>query len=182
MTPFPSIRASSSGWSLFLGVLLIIAGFASIILPFVAGIAASIFFGWLVLFAGGAHLVYAWYERGAGAVLWQILIGVVYVSAGIFMLLLPVSGVIALTLVLAWYIAFEGIFELVLFSRIREIPGAGWFLFDGIVSLLLAGLIFFRWPSSSIWVLGTLVGISMLFSGVARLTLPMARRQISIAA
>jgi uncharacterized membrane protein HdeD (DUF308 family) len=51
-------------------------------------------------------------------------------------------------------------------------------LIDGLISLLLAGLIFFHFPSSSLWALGTLVGISMLMSGIARLTLPMARRRL----
>ncbi len=182
MSSFASVRETSSGWSIFFGILLVVAGFASIALPFVAGIAASIFFGWLILFAGVAHLIYAWFERGAGAVLWQILIGLVYIAAAVAMLLLPVTAIVALTLVLGWYIVLEGIFELVLFSRLRRVPGAGWLLFDGAVSLLLAGLIFFHWPSSSFWVLGTLVGISLLFSGIARLTMPMARRRIVIAA
>ena len=182
MSSFVSVRESSSGWSIFFGILLVVAGFTSIALPFVAGIAASIFFGWLILFAGVAHLVYAWFERGAGAVIWQILIGLVYIVAAISMLLLPVTAVITLTFVLGWYIAIEGIFELVLFSRLRRVPGAVWLLFDGVVSLLLAGLIFLHWPSSSFWVLGTLVGISLLFSGIARLTMPMARRRMIIAA
>lgn len=182
MDSFASVRESSNAWSIFLGILLVVAGLASIALPFLGGIAASIFFGSLVLIAGVAHLVYAWFERGAGAVIWQILIGLVYIVAAISMLLLPVTAVITLTLVLGWYIAIEAIFELILFSRLRRVPGAGWLLFDGIVSLLLAGLILVRWPSSSIWVLGTLVGISLLFSGIARLTMPMARRRILIAA
>jgi uncharacterized membrane protein HdeD (DUF308 family) len=182
MSSFVSVRESSSGWSIFFGILLVVAGFASIALPFVAGITASIFFGWLILFAGVAHLVYAWFERGAGAIIWQILIGLVYIGAAVAMLLLPVTAVVALTLVLGWYIAIEGIFELILFSRLRRVPGASWLLFDGVVSLLLAGLIFLHWPSSSFWVLGTLVGISLLFSGIARLTMPMARRRIVIAA
>ncbi|HEY4047595.1 MAG TPA: DUF308 domain-containing protein [Acidobacteriaceae bacterium] len=166
----------SAGWSIFLGVLLLLAGLLAIVVPFFAGIAASIFFGWLVLFAGIAHLIYAWSERGAGAILWQILIGLVYVIAALYMLVLPVAGVVALTLVLAFYIAVEGIFELVVFSFLRRLPGAVWFLVDGLVSLLLAGLIFFHWPSSSLWAVGTLVGISLLFSGIARLTLAMRLR------
>jgi uncharacterized membrane protein HdeD (DUF308 family) len=182
MSSFVSFREPSSGWSILFGILLVVAGFASIVLPFVGGIAASLFFGWLILFAGVAHLVYAWFERKAGAVIWQILIGLVYIGAAIAMFLLPVTAVVALTLVLGWYIAIGGIFELVLFSRLRRVPGAGWFLFDGIVSLLLAGLILVRWPSSSFWVLGTLVGVSLLFSGIARFTVPMTRRRIAIAA
>jgi len=169
---------SSARWSIFLGVLLILAGLLAIAKPFFAGIAASVFFGWLVLFAGVAHLVYAWSERGAGAILWQILIGLVYVIAALYMLVLPVAGVVALTLVLAFYIAAEGVFELVIFSLLRRLRGAIWFLIDGLASLLLAGLIFFHWPSSSLWAVGTLVGISLLLSGIARLTLPIGLRSL----
>ena len=168
-----SASSSSRTWSILLGVVLLIAGFLSIAAPWFAGIAASVFFGWLILFAGIAHLVYAWSERGAVAVLWQVLIGIVYVVAALWMMLRPVAGVVALTLVLAVYIAIEGVFELAMFAVVRRRRRAVWFLVDGIISLLLAGLIFFHWPASSLWAVGTLVGVSLLFSGFARLTLPM---------
>src|SRR5437868_4684223 len=100
----------SALWSIFMGSLLLLAGLMAIALPFFAGVAASIFFGWLLTFAGAAHLVYAWSERGAGAVIWQILIGVVYLVAALYMLLLPVAGVVTLTLVLGTYIMVEGFF------------------------------------------------------------------------
>jgi uncharacterized membrane protein HdeD (DUF308 family) len=172
----PTTSTRSAGWSIFLGVLLLLAGILAILVPFFAGIAASVFFGWLVLFAGVAHLIYAWSERRAGVILWQILIGIVYIIAALYMLVLPVAGVVALTLVLAFYIALEGVFELAVFTRLRRLRGAVWFLIDGLVSLLLAGLIFFHWPSSSLWAVGTLVGVSLLFSGIARLTLPITLR------
>lgn len=171
------ISTHPTGWSIFIGILLILCGLLAIGLPFFAGIAASIYFGWLVLFGGFAHLVYAWFERGAGAILWQILIGLVYIVAAIYMLMHPLESVAGLTLVLAFYIAVEGIFELALFGRMRRFPGAIWFLVDGLISLLLAGLIFFHWPSSSVWALGTLVGISLLISGIARFTVPVRRRR-----
>ena len=90
----------SRGVSIFLGVLLLLAGLLSIAVPFFAGIAASVFFGWLILLAGVAHLVYAWSGRGAGAVLWQVLIGIVYVIAALYMLVLPVAGVLAFEVLL----------------------------------------------------------------------------------
>jgi uncharacterized membrane protein HdeD (DUF308 family) len=65
------------------------------------------------------------------------------------------------------------VFKLMLFAQRRKLPGSVWFLIDGLVSLLLAGLILFHWPSSSFWAVGTLVGVSLLFSGIARLTFPM---------
>lgn len=171
-----SVVAGSRGWSVFLGILLVVAGVISFAAPFFAGIAASVFFGWLILFGGIAHLVYAWSERGAGAVLWQLLIAVVYAVAALYMLTRPVASLVALTLVLGYYIVLEGVLELVMFSRLRKRPGAVWFLVDGLLSLVLAGLIFVHWPSSSFWAVGTLVGISLLFSGIARLTFPMRPR------
>ena len=173
-TPYPR----STGWSIVVGVLLLLGGLLAIIVPFIAGVAASIFFGWLILLAGGAHLVYAWWERGAAAILWQVLIGIAYAVAGLYMLLMPVAGVTALTLVLVFYLALEGIFEIATFSVIRRLRGAAWFLVDGIVSLVLAALILFRWPSSSFWAVGVLVGISLLFSGLARLMTPIGLRAV----
>jgi uncharacterized membrane protein HdeD (DUF308 family) len=154
------------------------AGFIAIALPPVAGIAASLFFGWLVLIAGAAHLVYAWSERRAGAVIWQVLIGAAYLVAALYMLVFPVAGMLTLTLVLAFYILTSGIFELAVFARLRRLRGAVWFLVDGLVSLLLAGLIFFHWPWSSLWFIGTLVGISLLLSGTARITVPLSVRGV----
>lgn len=175
-----SAGTRSRGWSVFLGILLVIAGVLSIAEPFVGGIAASVFFGWLVLFGAVAHFVYAWSERAAGGILWQILIGIVYLIAALYMIFLPVAGAVTLTLVLALYILFEGVLEIAIFAHRRRLPGSAWFLVDGIISLLLGLLIFLHWPSSSIWALGTLVGISLLFSGIARLTFPM-RPQVRLA-
>lgn len=166
----------SAFWSVFLGALLLLAGLIAIALPPIAGIAASVFFGWLLMVAGVAHLIYAWSQRRAGAVIWQILIGVVYFIAALYMLFLPVAGMVTLTVVLAFYIVVSGIFELVVFARLRRLRGAIWFLVDGVVSLVLAGLIFFQWPWSSLWFVGTLVGISLLLSGIARITLPFSLR------
>jgi len=153
-----------------MGALLLLAGVASIAIPVFGGIAASIFFGWLLLFSSAAHLGYAWTRRGAGAVLWQILVGVAYLIAALYLFFVPVAGMVALTLVLAFYIAVEGILELVIFSALRPLHGSVWFLVDGAVSLLLAALILIHWPSSSLWALGTLVGISLVMSGIARMT------------
>ncbi len=171
-----------TGWSIFMGIILMLAGFAAIWIPFTAGLVGTIFFGCLVLVSGIAHWAYAWFERKAGGVLWQILIGLIYIIAGVTMLLLPVNAVFVLTLVLACYIAIEGVLELVFFFLwLRLLPGSAWFLIDGILSLLVSILIFVGWPSSSLWALGTLVGVSLLFSGVARLTLPMLRPRPAIA-
>ncbi|MGA8109260.1 MAG: DUF308 domain-containing protein [Acidobacteriaceae bacterium] len=167
-----------TGWSITISILLIILGLLAIAAPFFAGLAVTVLLGWLIIIAGFGHLIYAWSERGAGAILWQVLIAAVYLFGGFYVLLHPVGGVVALTLVLVFYIAAEGVFELGAFFALRHLSGAAWYLVDGIVSLVLAALIFFHWPSSSVWAIGTLVGISILFSGFARLTMPMSRRRV----
>lgn len=171
-------RTGSFGWSLALGVILVFTGLLAIVAPFFAGIAASMFFGWLILVAGLTHLAYAWLEHGTAHILWQILIGVVYLTAALYMILHPLGGLLVLALVLATYIMLEGIIELALYIVLRGLPGSIWLLSDGVISLLLAALIFFHWPSSSFWALGTLVGVSLLMSGIARLTMHTRRRAV----
>lgn len=62
----------------------------------------------------------------------------------------------------------------------RSAPAWGWLMFDGIVTLVLAALIWNTWPGSTSWVVGTLVGISMLCSGVSRLMLSAAVRRLTV--
>jgi uncharacterized membrane protein HdeD (DUF308 family) len=90
----------------------------------------------------------------------------------------PVAGLASLTLALSMYLFAEGILELIMSYQLRFMPGAGWLLFDGIITLILAVMILRSWPSSTVWVIGTLVGISMLFSGMARLMLSIAARRM----
>jgi len=62
--------------------------------------------------------------------------------------------------------------ELALYFRIRRMRHAGWVLFDGIATLVLGLLIWAHWPSSSVWVICTLIGIS----GISRFMLGLAVR------
>jgi uncharacterized membrane protein HdeD (DUF308 family) len=168
----------SSALSITIAILLILAGLAAICLPFLAGIAISIAVGWLLLIAGIFHLVFGWHTRSAGAVIWKILVGIAYLVAAFWILDHPGRGLLTLTLVLAFYLFFEGIFEAVIYSQLRRFPGSGWFLFDAIVTIILAIMIFMSWPVSSVWAVGTLIGISILFSGITRLSYGLTGRRV----
>jgi len=174
-----TIVKKSLGWSIGLSVLLIVAGLLAIAVPQAAGIAVNLLVGWLLIFSGAVHLVFAWHTRTTGGILWELLLGVVYIFIGGYLLVHPVAGLATLTLALAIYLFAEGILELILGFRIRPMPGSGWLLFDGVITLILAVMIWKTWPSSTEWVIGTLVGISMLFSGISRLMLSMAARQVA---
>ena len=169
----------SVGWSIGLSVLMIVAGILAIASPLAAGIAVNLVVAWLLLFSGCAHLVFAWYTRSAGGFVWELLLGILYVLIGVYLLVHPLAGLASLTIALALYLFFEAILEFILSFMLRPVPGTGWLLFDGIVTLILAVMIWRMWPSSSAWIIGTLVGISMLFSGTARLMLSLAARSVT---
>jgi uncharacterized membrane protein HdeD (DUF308 family) len=172
-----TIAEESVGWSIALSVLMILTGVLAIMIPPVAGIAVLVVVAWLLMFSGAAHLVFAWHTRTAGGMVWELLLGILYILVGVYALLNPVAGLASLTLVLAIYLFMEAVLELILSFRLRPLAGSNWLLIDGIITLILAVLIWRSWPSSSEWVIGTLVGISMLFSGAARLSLSLAARR-----
>jgi uncharacterized membrane protein HdeD (DUF308 family) len=89
----------------------------------------------------------------------------------------PVLGVTSLTLVLASLFLIEGVLNIVLFFKMRSVGGSTWVLIDGIITLLLGLMIYMQWPSSSAWAIGTLVGVSMIISGVTRISLSLALRK-----
>jgi uncharacterized membrane protein HdeD (DUF308 family) len=175
----PAFVKKSVGWSIGLSVLMIVAGILAIASPLAAGIAVNVLVAWLLVFSGCVHLVFSWYTRTTGGFLWELLMGILYIFIGVYLLVHPVVGLVSLTIALAIYLFLEAILEFVLGFKLRPLPGSGWLLFDGIITLTLAVMIWRTWPSSSAWVIGLLVGISMLFSGASRLMLTLAARNVA---
>jgi uncharacterized membrane protein HdeD (DUF308 family) len=167
-----------TGWSIAVSLLIMLAGILAIGLPVAAGIAVNIVVAWLLVIGGVAHLIFGWHIRAMGGLLWQVLLGVLYIGIGVYLLVRPVAGLVTLTLALAIYLFAEGLFELILSFQVRPRQGWGWLLLDGIVTLILAIMIWRTWPASTEWVIGTLVGISLIFSGATRLMLSLAARSL----
>lgn len=177
-TALQSLAGKPIRWSIILSVLMIVAGVLAIIVPPAAGIAVTILVGWLLMFSGLTHFGYAWHTRSTGSMIWEILVGVAYVLVGGYVLFHPLLGMVSLTLALAIYLFAEAALEFVLAARLRPRTGSGWLFVDGIITLILAVMIWRTWPTSTAWVLGTLVGISMLFSGISRLMISLAVRKL----
>jgi len=177
-TPVTALQRVSTR-SIVWGIFLIVFGLMAIGAPFLAAVAVSIVIAWLLILAGVVHIMLAFHAHGAGGLIWRVLVGLAYLCFGVYLIMRPVAGVVALTVVLASLFLIEGLLNIVLFFKTRHVHGSTWVLFDGIVTLLLGMLIYFQWPSSSLWAIGTLVGISMIMSGVARVMLSMALRKAS---
>jgi uncharacterized membrane protein HdeD (DUF308 family) len=173
----PTIVKKSLGWSIAISIVMIVAGILAMIIPPAAGIAVTVFVGWALVFSGVLHFVYAWQTRETRGALWEVLVGILYVFTGGYLLWNPIIGLASLTFALAIYLLAEAVLEFVLAYRLRPAPGSGWLAVDAVITLILSILIWRTWPSNVPWVLGILVGISMLFSGVARLMLSLAAKR-----
>jgi len=175
-TPSDIVRHAST-WSIFCGVLLIVLGMFAVASPALAAVAVNAVIAWLIVLAGVVHLVLAFYAHRAGSLLWKLVVGLAYVVFGVYLIAHPALGVASLTLLLGSLFLVEGIFDIALFFQMRAVGGSSWILVDGIITLLLGLMIYLQWPSSSNWAIGTLVGVSLIISGVTRLMLSLAVRK-----
>ena len=71
----------------------------------------------------------------------------------------------------------EAVVGLFLYAITRALPGAGWRLANALVPALLSIMVWTHWPSSSVWAIGTLVGVNLLMTGVSRLVLGVGMRR-----
>src|SRR5580704_2579211 len=147
--------------SVALSVLLIVFGVLAVILPIVSSIGITILIGWLVAFAGIAQFAHAFQSENVDQTLWMLMLSIYYLTAGAYLLTGPDLGIVGLTLVLGIFLAAEGVANLIVYFSTRNRGGSKWMLLDGVVTLIVAAMIWDRWPLTSWWVIGTLVGISM---------------------
>jgi len=170
---FKEAAGASIGW----GVVMIVLGVLALFLPLATGIGVSIAVGCIIVFSGVAYVASAFAARGAGSFLWRVLIGAVYILGGLYLAFNPGLALESLTLAMALMFLFEGVLETVVFFQFRTLPGSGWVLFDGLITLFLAYMIWRPWPSSSIWAIGTILGVNLIVSGFTRLMYSVAARK-----
>jgi uncharacterized membrane protein HdeD (DUF308 family) len=167
-------------WRTFLveGIVLAILGVLAIAVPPIASLAVAILVGWLLLASGIAGLIGTLRMRGAPGFGWSLLSAVIGIAAGIVLLAQPLSGIISLTLVLSVFLLCEGIFSIMLALQHRGGASGRWtmLLFSGLVDMILAALIFAGLPGTAAWAIGLLVGINLLFGGVALISMALHAR------
>ena len=125
-TSIGTVAKQEVRWSIIFSILMIVAGVLAIIVPPAAGLAVTAIVGWLLIFSGGAHLVFGWYTRTRGGIVWEWLMGVLYILVGGYLLFHLAAGLASLTIVLAVYLFFGAAVEFALFFTLRPLPGFGW--------------------------------------------------------
>jgi uncharacterized membrane protein HdeD (DUF308 family) len=158
---------------------MIIFGVLAITLPIISSLAVAIVIGWLVIFAGAAQLVHAFQSKGIGHIAWKILVAAFYLVAGANLIARPALGAAGLSLVLGIFLIAEGIADVIAYFAMRKSGSSLWMLLDGIITLALGFMIWNHWPSGSLWIIGTFVGISMVMTGITRLMMALAVRKLA---
>jgi uncharacterized membrane protein HdeD (DUF308 family) len=151
------------------GMLLFVLGSVALAVPFVAGIVITTLVGWLLVFAGILGL---WTGRSMCGIKgngWAILSSVVTLTAGAAFLAWPIGGLISLTLLLGDYLTLDGVSTIALALQYRQIKTGywGWLLANGILDIFLAAAIVILFPGISVWLVGVIVGVDLVFAGIS---------------
>ena len=172
----------NAGWLVFLGAVEVVAGVLAILGPLVAGIAVALMVGVMLMVGGCVRLVEAFkadsFGGGALTFLWGLLLAV----TGFHFVTRPGLGLESLTVLVAVVLFADGIFRVILSFHMKPVPGWGWMLSGGILSVVLAVMIWRQIPVSGLWVVGTLVGISLISNGLTTVFVGSAARKVAGAA
>jgi uncharacterized membrane protein HdeD (DUF308 family) len=153
-------------WILGLGIGFSIIGALAILFSVTATIVSILYLGALLVVAGFFEGAKAFNVRTWRYALLHGLLSILYIFAGVYMILNPALNALTLTLVLAVFFIIAGIMKII-FGLTQPVLHKGWLLLSGVLSIILGILIWQQWPYSGLWVLGTLIGIEFLFTGIA---------------
>ena len=170
-------------WKFYMieGIILVAFGVAAVVVPQVATVAVTILLGWVFLISGIFGLFTTFWMRGVPGFWWSLLSAVLAIVVGVMLGVWPIGGAFSLTYVLIAFFLVEGSRRLCLPSSINVICAE---LGDGcwsaeLVDIILGGIILAGLPGAAEWAVGFLVGINMIFGGVALIAMALQARRIN---
>jgi uncharacterized membrane protein HdeD (DUF308 family) len=164
-------RRSSIEHLRWLGIVLIALGVVAILTPAVAGSALVIVIGFILLIAGIVPIVRELKAEASMEKAIGLTLGIITALTGIAVIGHPLFGLAFLTLLLVAYFVTEGVWKIIVSFRYKPATGWKWLLVSGVLSLILGLLIWKQWPVSGLWAVGVLVGVNLLGTGLALVTL-----------
>jgi len=164
------------GWMMALGILFVIMGVVALGMPVVMTVATVFVFGAMLIVGGIFQIIDAFKCKGWKGVVWHVLIGLLYIAAGVIIMDDPGLSSLTLTLFLGAMIVAVGIVRIIMGIQLKPEIGWGWLVFGGIVSILLGAMILAKWPVSGLVVIGILVAVEMLVHGWSYIFLSLAAK------
>ena len=165
------------GWIVALGVVFMIAGVVALGSVVAATASAVMIIGIMMIMGGVAEFIAAFGVKEWGKFLLWMLLGALYVVAGVIAIAHPIHTATILTLMLGIALVAGGLLRLFLAFQMKAGSSWGWVALSGVVTLLLGGMIIAQWPASGIFVLGIFLGIDLIFIGSGWITMGLALRK-----
>jgi uncharacterized membrane protein HdeD (DUF308 family) len=168
------VLQKNRGLLIFEGIAFIILGILAIGLPVISTFATEQFLGWLLIL-GGLVQGYKTFQNHVGNHFYLFLFSAALnLILGVLLLMYPVAGVVSLALLLIFFFLMQGITKISMAYQLRPATNWGWLVVSGILSIVMAIIIWMGWPGSAFWAIGLLIGINMLFFGISLLSLGIA--------
>ena len=165
------------GWLLFMGIVMVVLGTIGLTMEVSLTVVSVLYFGFLVVFGGVVMLIDAFKAGAWQSKIWHVLMALVYIAAGIVMIINPAASAVWITLFLAGFFVVTGVFRLIIgFQSRATVSSWGWIVFAGLISIALGGIIFAQWPVSGLWVIGMFVAIELIIQGFSMISIAWAAR------
>ena len=152
------------GWFLAFGIVLLLLGMAAVVRSFAATVVSMVFFGWVLVFSSLIQFVDAFLVGKWAGFFLHMLMAILFAIAGLLMLIRPLISAEAATFLMSMFFLVGGLSQLVA-SLWTHLPGWGWHALNGIIAVLMGGLVLAEWPVSGLWVIGLFIGIDLVFYG-----------------
>jgi uncharacterized membrane protein HdeD (DUF308 family) len=158
------------GWFLAFGIILMLLGIVAIVRSVAATVVSMLFFGWLLLIGAGIEIVQLIMVGKWAGQFQHVLAAVLLAVVGALMVWRPLVTAEILTLLMGAFFLVSGLFQLIEPFWIG-LPGWGWHVIDGLITVILGVLVLAQWPVSGLWVIGLFIGIELIFYGIAWIAL-----------
>ena len=164
LPPTDQLRANW-GWFLAIGVLALAAGVAALAIEGLATLVSVVTIGVMVGIVGIVEIVLGFRARGWGQALYWEVSGLFYLAVGVFAWAEPVQASVVLTLLLGAGLLAAGVVRLVSgFGHHDRMRGP--LILSGLVTGLFGLVIVVGWPANGLLVIGLLLGIELVVTGV----------------
>jgi uncharacterized membrane protein HdeD (DUF308 family) len=162
------------GWIVALGVVFLIAGLIALGSVVMATVVSVAIVGAMMLVSGIAEIVSAFSMKSWGRFFLWVLLGALYVVAGLLTFRNPILAAGILTLLLGISLIVSGFLRIFLATQMKEGTPWVWVAVSGVVTALVGGMILAQWPVSSLFVLGIFLGIDLVFAGAGWISMGLA--------
>lgn len=154
-------------WIVALGIVYVLAGVIALSSVALATVAKVVVVGVMMLVAGVSEVINAFQVKSWSKFLLWVLLGVLYIVAGVLTFENPLLAAKVLTIVLGAVLVTSGMTRAVLAFNMKDGSHWTWVVFSGVATMFLGIAILSHWLISSVYVLGLFLGIDLIIVGVS---------------